>query len=1307
MSSITRDVGNIAIIEHDGSNIDFGTATARPALMRRFYETHGDNYDFLVTFTNFEFDAGDALAFHTAARSQVAGIGLPVARVTGYEDAPSRLQGMVQMTAIENYRRLPQSLTPGSRGFLSTLNVLAHEIAHQWLAHVHYLDQQAGISSALLGKDGSHWSYLLDSDASVMYGSDWTREADGHFKATEVRRGYSALDLYLMGMLPASKVAPFTLLRNPAIDPLGLPILGAQIEATPEVVTVGQVIGAEGERAPNYLQSPKAFRVAFIFLTAPGVDPSPADLEAVETVRRFFPGHFFALTRGVGIADTTLADAAPLAPAAAPDLDRALTWLMSKQSVDGAFRDSPHTSIRDTSVAMSALIAGGVSGPPRDRALASLRSAPRISTDALSRAVASIARDSSAAEKSTLRQALLPLQNADGGFGAAQGFTSDALDTALALTALKALPDMPPAVVTRAIRALGELGTSDGWATTLETPASILATSHALLALLEWRDLPETTPLIAAGVLALASRQNQDGGFGEGPSTAYATALALEALLAGGAVPDVINAATAWLEREQQVDGSWEGARYPTALVLSALKGGSRPNLTAPSQDMTLSSTRVDEGEQVTVRGTVLNSGRSVAPPSEARLYNGPPGAANLIGTQAVPALPPGGSHPVVFEISTTDLGGEQALYLVADGADQVAESREDDNTAVRNLRVNGRQPDLTILPGDLTASPAPGLTSESITLSIRITNVGTKAAPASRAWIFDGPPGSGGMWIGEVAVPPLNVGEVISLTVPWQASAVPGDHVLTAVVDATYLVPEAIETNNQASLPFVVSAAIVGVDLEVLSLTATPDHLTALPQSIDFRIVVRNLGSEAAMSVVRLDADESVTPIDVPIQLPGRSTAVYTARLTLTTGGTRTVTATADPDGTIDEADEGNNSATFYLADPESTIDVEVRAGDVVVSSADLTAGELLTVRAVVRNRGTTRIEGLPVILGRGPPGPVDELVRKLVSLAPGETAAIEFAWTTSIVGDAVPLSVSADPFNILLETDETNNVVSLPTRIRESERADLRIRGADTAIEPDPLREGSPATLSVRVTNPTPVAVGPFSIKIYVGDPLRSDSVLMATSTVSGIGARGDQRFELQTSSVPARGLQGIYVVVDSENTVDEYDETNNIAFRPFAIDGLPDLVLTTGDVTVNPPFPRTGEPVQLRALVRNLGAQTVSTVVVRLNDLSTTPTILSELTMESLLPGASGLVEFTWTPAAEAGEHHLSITVDSDNAIREQNEGNNEARINVLVQNSGLYLTNRYFSPNGDGILDTTTLGYRASGPVSVDITDERGR
>src|SRR5262249_61262491 len=105
--------------------------------------------------------------------------------------------------------------------------------------------------------------------------------------------------------------------RDPA------PAEGDVVTAEPEAVTIEQVIAAEGPRTPGFEVSTKAFRLGFIFLTRPGTEPSADELAAVDRIRRFFAGHFFALTRGVAVADTTLADVPPAPPPRPPDPDRA------------------------------------------------------------------------------------------------------------------------------------------------------------------------------------------------------------------------------------------------------------------------------------------------------------------------------------------------------------------------------------------------------------------------------------------------------------------------------------------------------------------------------------------------------------------------------------------------------------------------------------------------------------------------------------------------------------------------------------------------------------------------------------------------------------------------------------------------------------------------------------------------------------------------------------------------------------------------------------------------------------------------
>lgn len=1310
-SALTRDVGHIAVIEHDGSNYDKGNLLARPALMRRFYETHGNNYDFLVVFTNFDIDTGEATAFHSRVRNQVTGVGLGgVGVVAEFAGAPSRLQGIIDMAAIDRYRARPLSFAPASPDFRATLNVVAHELGHQWLAAVRYQTASGFSSPDLLGRDGTHWSYLLDSDASVMYGADWKSEGNGRFIAGPVRQTYSSLDLYLMGLLDPLKVPPLTLLRNPAVDATGIPQEGDVVTAETETIEVAQVLAAEGPRTPDHTLSPKAFRVAFIVLTAPGVQPSDEDLAAVETVRKHFPAHFFALTRGVAIADTTLAEGPPVPRAGTPDLDRALAWLVARQSIDGRFEDSTHTAIRDTGAALDALTAAGVVGPSRDRAAAYLHNAVGRSVDAASRRAQALAESLSAQERAALIAQLLSFQNEDGGFGADLGFASDALDTALALRALKSLGAPTDARLRRAIACLAALASSDGgWPAVPGSDTSTVATAQALSALLDWRSLPGATAPLAAGLTLLTARQNGDGGFGESPSTPYATALALEALTRGAAAPEVIDPAISWLEREQGTDGSWGGARYPTALVIGALKAGVLPNLTVPADGLLLSPDEAQEGEVVELTVRVANNGRSAAPPSQVHVYDGIPSESTRIAGSSVPALAPGESATVVFTVTTEDRAGERVLYVVADSLAEVTESREDDNATTWSLRIVGRLPDLTIPAGGVVVVPAPPEEGEAAEVSIRVANQGTKLAPPTQLRLFDGDPRSGGLLLGSVSVPTIGVGEDVVLVLPWNTSGRRGDHVLYAVADATYTTPEVDETNNQATLPVAVTGPLPpGPDLEALSLSATPAALSMLPQVVELRVTIRNLGRDPAVSSLRVGSDRSGEAIlaELPVSLAPRSSLDVSVPVTLLTAGRRLLSAHLDPVDTLPETNELNNVATIVLDDPGAAIDIEVAAGEMTVSSADLVAGETLVVSVPVRNRGTRPLSSVPVVFTLGGAQGPAEISRSLITLGAGETTTASFNWLASIEGESVSLSIGADPFNILAETNETNNLASFTVSVRPSLLSDLRVQGAEIATEPAPVREGSPALVRVRVTNPTPVPAAPFLVRAFLGDPSSPGAVVIGDAAVPGVGAQGEVLAEIAWPNVETRGLRVIGVLIDAEGAVPEYDETNNAGLRTVEIVGLPDLSVTSGEVAIHPAYPRAGQPIEVRATIRNLGGLPSAAFETRLV-LGEDPAPVASWAVEALGAGESREVRFHWTPPPGAGEYVLSVLVDPAGEVPEQSEGNNRARSTLVVQDADLYLTAPYFSPNGDGVLDETAIGYRLTGPITVRVADEQGR
>ena len=173
-----QDYGQIAVMEvtgnYDAKHPDGSlNSIARQELAKEFLKSHEDEYDFIVVFSNFHFQMPDdeSKAFYYPVRNDVEGIGLPLFDDSSLFGSNGKLQGMIDMGNI-----LTLNANPFDPEFEETLSLLAHEQMHRWGAYVRFMDQEGRISSALLGKDVSHWSFLLDSDGSVLYGNEVARQ---------------------------------------------------------------------------------------------------------------------------------------------------------------------------------------------------------------------------------------------------------------------------------------------------------------------------------------------------------------------------------------------------------------------------------------------------------------------------------------------------------------------------------------------------------------------------------------------------------------------------------------------------------------------------------------------------------------------------------------------------------------------------------------------------------------------------------------------------------------------------------------------------------------------------------------------------------------------------------------------------------------------------------------------------------------------------------------------------------------------------------------------------------------------------
>lgn len=680
--------------------------SARRAIAREFYRSHGDDYDFLVIFTNFEFrmPSPQAKAFFSPAKNDVRGIGLELNDQTNaYSPGGSflaRLQGTIDMANLSGH-----VLEPTDPEFEDTLTALTHEFLHRWGAYVHFRDG-AIESDALLGLDRAHWSFLLDSEGSTLYGNNWRDNGDGTFTsvvAEQSRSGevvgriFSPLDLYLMGLIDKSRVPPLLLIDAPGLDPTQLPTIGVTIPGTAKSVTIDDIVAVEGERIPGAADSCKEFRVAFIYAVAPGtwaaIDPrSGGEVTAINRLRNEWEKRFSILTDGTALMRTTIeypgtiegnpgVPAPAYTPARVQSVNNGVAWLVSRQSEAGSWQDQPGTSRRDTAAAVLALKAFPAGSASVANGQLWLAAMTPENNDFLARKLLSL-ESASPAE-------LLAGQNRDGGWGSSPGYGSNPADTALVLRTLAARQAVDQNVALAAVNYLHTAQLPDGGWNSGSGGSQVQPAAQVLLALNNLRGSYPLEPVIADGLAWLMARQNADGGFGNSPSTVIDTAVALQALKATGVSASVASGAVDYLLSRQADTGSWNGSVFQTAQAVEALYAAQvAADLVVETADISFNPvTPAVVPSPVAVTVTVHNLGSSAASQVKVALFEGDPVSGKPVGEQFVNVA--GNAGAVASFSLTVNEAGLHSYCALVDGDNRIAEANEWNNSAVKTLAVN------------------------------------------------------------------------------------------------------------------------------------------------------------------------------------------------------------------------------------------------------------------------------------------------------------------------------------------------------------------------------------------------------------------------------------------------------------------------------------------------------------------------------------------------------------------------------------------------------------------------------------------
>ena len=239
----------------------------------------------MTVFTDRDLMSGDSFAFELTVANQIQGLGVPIFDAGAQFGSSGRLQSICNMDALGKYPDDPLLRFLGAN---STISVLGQEFGHRWLAYARFRQPGAAQSSALLGRDGSHWSFFLDSDGSVMEGNDIEDLGGGAFRTVGAVERYSLLDQYFMGLVDRTEVPPFFFVEDVANTTRtadSAPRVGVRFDGVRHDVTIDDVAAVMGARQPAAATSPRTLRQAFVYVTSAGRPPTQDDVIKLDRIR--------------------------------------------------------------------------------------------------------------------------------------------------------------------------------------------------------------------------------------------------------------------------------------------------------------------------------------------------------------------------------------------------------------------------------------------------------------------------------------------------------------------------------------------------------------------------------------------------------------------------------------------------------------------------------------------------------------------------------------------------------------------------------------------------------------------------------------------------------------------------------------------------------------------------------------------------------------------------------------------------------------------------------------------------------------
>jgi subtilase family serine protease len=436
--------------------------------------------------------------------------------------------------------------------------------------------------------------------------------------------------------------------------------------------------------------------------------------------------------------------------------------------------------------------------------------------------------------------------------------------------------------------------------------------------------------------------------------------------------------------------------------------------------------------------------------------------------------------------------------------------------TTDQNLSANASLPDLVI--EQVTYLPAKPLPQEAVSFNVTLRNLGdTDAGAFTVRWYVSPYYAAQNRYQSFPGLPAGN--QTLIMQFDWWVQL--GETSLLFVVDSGDDVNEQNEDNNRFEI---IISDVEIPDLLVESIVWEPES-PSVGENVTFSVNIHNIShrdTDAFWSTYYVDGVRVATGNYSALAGGANYTGTF---IWQAQPGQHVIEAVLDEAGTINESDESNNRRQVIYT---GTLLADLTVDEIIWSPLNPLANEVCVYSVTVRNSGPGTADPAQLRLSIGD-GWVNS--RAVPFLASGETWTDNFTWIAELGKHAVRAVVNSD--GAVPEDNMDNNQLALSFSHASPLIPDLAV--SELVLSPENPVANDELALHIKILNNGTQSSTPCFLHLIV------DGQLEATIPVWSVTSGGywATTHHFRTSA----GEHQIKVVIDTENTVAEADETNNL--------------------------------------------------------------------------------------------------------------------------------------------------------------------